>query len=93
VYDAGARSDLQRAWGELSIGWKRREQRTVLARLRQAGCLKARFPLPFSEHRAEAVMLNVSGGIAAGDVLAIRIEAEESTCVTLAAPLPRVWMC
>ena len=67
------------------IGWKRRGDRTVLARLRQAGCLKARFPASCCDTFAEAVTVNVSGGIAAGDVLATEIDAQEGTRLTLAS--------
>jgi urease accessory protein len=77
--------ELQRARGELVIGWKRRDDGTVLARLRQAGCLKARFPAPCGDGAAEAVTVNVSGGIAAGDVLSTEIDAQEGTRVTLAS--------
>jgi urease accessory protein len=85
VYDAVVRPGLQRARGALAIAWKQREARTVLARLRQEGCLKARFPRPLCEGVAEAVLLNVSGGIAAGDVLSARMEAQAGTFVTVAA--------
>ena len=47
MYDAACLSDpvpLQRAVGDLRVGVKRYEDQTVLDDLRQAGCLKARFP-------------------------------------------------
>jgi len=50
------------------VAMRVREQRTVLAQLRQEGCLKARFP--HSDGWPEVVSLNTSGGIAGGDVLA-----------------------
>jgi urease accessory protein len=75
---------MQRAEGDLVVGLKRRGARTVLARLRQAGCLKARFPVPLCRQRADLVMLNISGGVAAGDVLATRIEAEAGARATIA---------
>ena len=56
---------LQRAKGELVVTWRDRQGTTALADLRQDGCLKARFPRPTGW--AEAVMLNSSGGVAAGD--------------------------
>ena len=37
---------MQRAVGELRVGLRVRDGRTVLDGLRQAGCLKARFPRP-----------------------------------------------
>ena len=49
MYDAASRSDaptLQRAVGELAVGLRARDGSTVLDGLRQAGCLKVRFPRP-----------------------------------------------
>ena len=63
---------LQRAKGELLVTWRDRDGTTALADLRQEGCLKARFPRPTGW--AEAVMLNSSGGVAAGDQLPLRLE-------------------
>lgn len=57
----------QRAQGELVISFVRRGPATVLADLRQQGCLKARFPR--TDGWTEAVMLNSSGGVAGGDRL------------------------
>jgi urease accessory protein len=68
-YDA---RPLQRARGELVVTWRDRGGTTALADLRQDGCLKARFPRPTGW--AEAVMLNASGGVAAGDQLRLRLE-------------------
>ena len=68
-YDA---RPLQRARGELVVTWRDRDGTTALADLRQDGCLKARFPRPTGW--AEAVMLNSSGGVAAGDQLRLRLE-------------------
>ena len=41
----------------------------MLEGLRQAGCLKARFPRPVDDGWASVVTLNTSGGIAGGDAL------------------------
>ena len=59
----------QRARGELVLGLQRRGAETVLQDLRQDGCLKARFPRPRDAGVQETVLLNVSGGVAPGDVL------------------------
>ncbi|HTI82105.1 MAG TPA: urease accessory protein UreD [Acetobacteraceae bacterium] len=70
MYDAASLSDapvLQRARGELRVGVRVRDARTVLEGLRQAGCLKARFPR--SDDWLNVVTLNTSGGIAGGDEL------------------------
>ena len=65
------RSDLQRATGTLHVAVKRRDAASVLADLRQEGCLKARFPRAGGAW-FEAVTLNSSGGVAGGDVLDAR---------------------
>jgi urease accessory protein len=70
MYDAASLSDapiLQRAKGELRVAVRMRDGRTVLEGLRQAGCLKARFPR--SDDWLNVVTLNTSGGIAGGDEL------------------------
>jgi urease accessory protein len=72
MYAAASLSDaptLQRAVGALRVDLRARDGRTVLEGLRQAGCLKARFPR--SEHAdwSNVVTLNTSGGIAGGDRL------------------------
>ncbi|WP_250265626.1 urease accessory protein UreD [Rhodovastum atsumiense] len=76
-------SSHQRSHGVLEIAFRRRGERTVLADLRQEGCLKARFPRPHDG--LEAVTLNTSGGIAGGDGLRSAITLHEATRVTLAA--------
>jgi urease accessory protein len=60
---------LQRAYGELAVSLKRRGSDSVLADLRQAGCLKARFPRVEPDAWTTAVTLNISGGVAGGDRL------------------------
>ena len=74
---------LQRAQGELRITWRDRDGTTALADLRQDGCLKARFPRPTGW--AEAVMLNSSGGVAAGDQLRLRLEVGANAKATFTA--------
>jgi len=60
---------LQRARGELRVGLRVRDGETVLADLRQAGCLKARFPRPEAGAWTSLVTMNISGGVAGGDHL------------------------
>jgi urease accessory protein len=67
--DCRSEPRLQRSRGELVVAWRDRGGVTALADLRQDGCLKARFPRPTGW--AEAVMLNSSGGVAAGDALSL----------------------
>ncbi len=74
---------LQRARGDLVVTMKLRDHATVLADLRQEGCLKARFPRPAAW--AEAVLLNSSGGIAGGDRLASRLTVQSGARATFAA--------
>lgn len=59
----------QRAVGELRVSVRRRGTATVLDGLRQTGCLKARFPRSADAHWLDAVTVNISGGVAAGDRL------------------------
>ncbi len=65
----------QRAFGRLRVAFGLRDERTVLAVLRQEGCLKARHPRPEPGGVPETVLLNTSGGITGGDDLALSVEA------------------
>lgn len=80
---AACRSDLQRATGTLRLAVKRRGAETVLADLRQEGCLKARFPHP--DGWFEAVTLNSSGGVAGGDALNAAFAVGPGACATFAS--------
>ncbi|MBO0710207.1 MAG: urease accessory protein UreD [Acetobacteraceae bacterium] len=88
MYDAASRSDfapeLQRARGELRLSFRSLEGRTTLARLRQDGALKARFPRPDAAGWANTVMLNSAGGIASGDSLSMTLAANAGARVTAA---------
>jgi urease accessory protein len=73
----------QRARGGVAIAWRRRaDGRTVLADLRQEGSLKARFPRAAAE-AGEAILLNSSGGVAAGDVLETRLDLGPHASATI----------
>lgn len=80
-----AGSGLQRAVGELAVAVKARAGDTAIDTLRQAGCLKARFPKPQTPGWLEPVMLNTGGGVAGGDRLDVRIDAAAGTRLTVAA--------
>ena len=80
---SGAASILQRATGSLHVAVKRRGEASVLADLRQEGCLKARFPHPAGW--LEAVTLNSSGGVAGGDALAATFGVGAGACATFTA--------
>jgi urease accessory protein len=87
MYDAACLSDaptLQRAVGELRVDLRVRDGRTVLEGLRQAGCLKARFPRPEDARWSSVVTLNTSGGIAGGDALESAFAVRTDARVTIA---------
>ncbi len=75
----------QRARGELRLGFKLRDGASVLERLRQDGCLKARFPRLETGAWSGTVTLNSAGGVAGGDRLTTGIVAGIGTAVTVAS--------
>jgi urease accessory protein len=88
MYDGGCLSEpslLQRAVGELRVAVKRSGPETVLDELRQAGCLKARFPRRIVPGWMDIVMLNTCGGVAGGDRLDLSIGAGAGAQATIAA--------
>lgn len=88
MFDAASPSDragLQRAVGTLRVACKRRDGLTVLDRLHQQGCLKARFPRPDRGEWTTAVTLNTSGGIAGGDRLDLAFDMAADTRATIVA--------
>jgi urease accessory protein len=88
MYDAACLSDpqvLQRAVGELAVSVRRRDEATTLNRLRQAGCLKARFPRALVPEWLDMVTLNISGGIAGGDRLGSAFEIATGARASIAA--------
>ena len=89
MYDAACLSDsfapLQRATGELAVSARVRDGTTVLEGLRQAGCLKARFPRRLTADWMDVVMLNTSGGVAGGDRLDNRFDVFDGARLSVAA--------
>ncbi len=88
MYDGGCLSEpslLQRAVGELRVSVKRSGPETVLDELRQAGCLKARFPSRVVPGWMDAVMLNTGGGVAGGDRLDLSVCVGAGAQATVAA--------
>lgn len=75
----------QRARGSLRLSFKQRDGAAVLDRLRQEGCLKARFPRTERGAWPGAVTLNTAGGVAGGDVLDSCITAGPGAQVTVAS--------
>ena len=87
MYDAASLSEPQthqRAVGELRLSMRLRGTETVLDGLRQVGCLKARFPRPERGAWTNAVSINTSGGIAAGDRLTSAIAIGQGARATIA---------
>jgi urease accessory protein len=76
---------MQRAVGELRVSVRRRGDATVLEGLRQAGCLKARFPTPVTAGWLDVTTLNTSGGVAGGDRLDAAFGLAPGTRATIAA--------
>jgi urease accessory protein len=88
MYDGACLSNpvlLQRAVGDLRVSVKRYEDQTVLDDLRQAGCLKARFPRRVVSGWMDVVTLNTGGGVAAGDRLDVAVSAAADTRITVSA--------
>jgi len=86
MYDGVSRSDeLQRASGDLRVSVKRRGGESVLDGLRQAGCLKARFPRAVVPGWFDMTTVNTSGGVAGGDRLQSVISVGEGARATIAA--------
>jgi urease accessory protein len=88
VNDVTFRSEfvrLQRAFGELAVSLKQRGKCSVLDELRQVGCLKARFPRPVDAAWLHVVTLNISGGVAGGDVLETAIAVGAEARATIAS--------
>jgi urease accessory protein len=88
MYDGGSLSEpslLQRAVGELRVVVKQFGPETVLDELRQAGCLKARFPRRVVSGWMDVVMLNTGGGVAGGDRLDLSFTVGAGGRATIAA--------
>jgi len=81
----GAAAPHQRARGELVLAMRRRGAATVLSDLRQAGCLRARFPRALDPAWPEAVLLNIGGGVVAGDRLDTTVLLGPDAQATVAA--------
>jgi urease accessory protein len=76
---------LTRAEGRLLLSFRNDAGTTRIARLEQAGCLRARLPRPERGAFAGAVTLNTAGGIASGDTLATHVEWQANARATVCA--------
>ena len=64
---------LARSEGSLRLSLKRRGKLTVIDRLFQSGCLKARFAGTDASRASDAVLINTAGGLTGGDALNVDI--------------------
>ena len=88
MYDAASQSEItrhQRAVGALRVSVRLRDGITALENLRQAGCLKARFPRPLTPGWVDVVTLNTSGGVAGGDRLETALAVREGARASFSA--------
>lgn len=75
--------DLQRSTGRVELAFKRRGPVTALAHLHQLGCGKARLPRPVDDVHAEAVLINLAGGLTGGDRLDWKISWKSGATATV----------
>jgi len=88
MFDVASPSEVfshQRAVGDLRVAMRRRGAATALDNLRQAGCLKARFPHGDDDAWLDVATLNISGGIAGGDRLDCAFHLATGAQATIAA--------
>lgn len=91
---ADAAAELQRSHGELRVRLRQLDDRTSLADLYQAGCLKARLPEHASTSPLEIVTINTAGGLTDGDDVSTTIhwDADSHGIVTTQAA-ERIYRC
>ena len=75
---------LQRAEGTFTLSARIREGKTRQGILRQGGCSRLLFPRR-GEVQLEAVMVNISGGLAAGDQLRGEVWCEEGAALLMSS--------
>lgn len=74
----------QRAYGRLALGFTAHGPTTRIQNFYQEGSLKARLPRPVEQGICEAVLMNISGGVAGGDDLATEITLAPNASATIA---------
>lgn len=81
----------QRAEGRVRLAFRRCDGKSVLERLYQEGCGKARLPKTFGG-APEAVLINTAGGLTGGDRFATEIMlAEDATLVATTQACERIY--
>ena len=78
-----ARSWLPRTEGSVRLSFVRRDDRTVLDVLHQAGAARVRFPKPAAGAPPEAVLLNTAGGLTGGDRIDVSVALAAGTAATV----------
>ena len=73
----------ERSVGRVELAFKRRATTTVIAHMHQAGCGKVRLPRPTDAQHAEAVLINLAGGLTGGDRLEWRVAWQPDTAATV----------
>jgi len=76
---------MERSVGRVELAFKRRAATTVIAHMHQAGCGKARLPRPTDAQHAEAVLINLAGGLTGGDRLEWRVAWQPDTAATVSS--------
>lgn len=74
---------LERSKGRVELTFKRQGPLTVLGHLHQSGCGKARLPRPTDPAHAEAVLLNLAGGLTGGDRLTSQVAWQTGAAATV----------
>lgn len=83
-----ARSWLPRMEGSVRLVFARRDERTHISVMHQAGAARVRFPNPAEGAPPEAVLLNTAGGLTGGDRIDTSVELgprAEATVTTAAS--------
>ncbi len=75
-------TDLQRSVGRLALEIA---ASGAVVRRREEGCAKLRMPTRLAGQAPEAILINMSGGLAGGDCLEINVQAESDLCLTTQA--------
>lgn len=79
----GRAEAMERSVGRVTLAFKSRAAATVIAHMHQAGCGKVRLPRPADAHHAEAVLINLAGGLTGGDRLEWRVAWQPDTAATV----------
>jgi urease accessory protein len=79
----GGLAPLQRCRGAVRLAFARRGAATAVAEAHQSGSLRLRFPRPEISGGAEAVLVNIGGGLTDGDRLQVEARWRAGTAATV----------